>query len=233
MTIAILQTGTPPDTLIERFGRYDAMFERLLGDDFDYETFEIYDGVYPDDPETYSGVVITGSPAGVYEDHPWIGPLESWLQHAAGKTPMVGVCFGHQVMASAFGGKVIKSPKGWGVGLNRYMIEKHADWMDEAQTMAVPGSHQDQVVELPPGAEVLAGSDFCPFGLLEYPGQKAMSVQLHPEFEPPYAQALIEARRGTRYTDAQADTAIASLQMPNDNARLGGWIGDFLARSVG
>src|SRR6476620_6436403 len=114
MTIAILETGTPPDALIADYGRYPEMFERLLGDGFAYESFPVFERVFPGDPEQYAGILITGSPAGVYEDHDWIGPLESWLQHAAGKVPMVGVCFGHQVMATAFGGKVIKSPKGRG-----------------------------------------------------------------------------------------------------------------------
>jgi GMP synthase-like glutamine amidotransferase len=122
MTIAILETGRPPKALIEPFGTYDAMFRRLLGEAFAYETYPVFEGVYPGDPERLDGVLVTGSPAGVYEDRPWIGPLESWLQHAAGKVPMVGVCFGHQVMASAFGGTVIKSPKGRAMGLHRYEL---------------------------------------------------------------------------------------------------------------
>lgn len=232
MKIGILETGAPPPGLIEQFGDYGAMFRALLGPANSYVSYDVASGVLPDKADEVQAYVITGSAAGVYDDLPWIAPLGGFLNAVKGRVPLVGVCFGHQMMAEAFGGKVIKSPKGWGVGLNRYMVERHADWMDEADSMAVPGSHQDQVVELPKGAEVLAGSDFCPYGLLEYPDLKAMSVQLHPEFSPPYAQALIEARRGTRYTDAQADTAIASLNLPNDNARLGGWIGDFLVRTV-
>jgi GMP synthase-like glutamine amidotransferase len=101
--------------------------------------------------------------------------------------------------------------------------------MDHAASFAAPASHQDQVVELPPGAEVLAGSDFCPFGMLAYPESGAFSIQLHPEFEPAYAAALIENRRGTRFGDEQADAAIASLQAPDDRRRLGDWFNAFLA----
>jgi len=124
---------------------------------------------------------------------------------------------------------VIKSPKGWGVGLHQYEVKHAEPWMDDARTIAVPASHQDQVIELPPAARVLAASAFSPFGMLAYGDQPAVSIQLHPEFEPAYAQALIEDRRGTRYTDAQADAAIASLDQPNDRRRVGDWIARFLA----
>ncbi len=101
--------------------------------------------------------------------------------------------------------------------------------MTPAPDIAIPASHQDQVVEPPPGARVLAGSAFTPFGMLAYEDQPAVSIQLHPEFTPAFAEALIESRRGTRYTDAQADAAIASLSAPNDCARVGDWIRRFLA----
>src|SRR5438105_1226397 len=146
MTIAILETGRPPRALIETYGTYDAMFRRLLGAGLEYETYAVCDHVFPGDPDGINGIVITGSPAGVYEDRPWIGPLESYLQHAAGKTPMVGVCFGHQVMASAFGGKVIKSPKGRGVGLHTYALDGLI--IGGKTAVSAPADHGDQVVEL-------------------------------------------------------------------------------------
>jgi GMP synthase-like glutamine amidotransferase len=100
--------------------------------------------------------------------------------------------------------------------------------MDDAGHVAVPGSHQDQVTTLPPGARVLAGSAFTPYGVLAYDDAKAISMQFHPEFSPAYAKALIEARRGTRFTDEQADAAIASLGAENDRTRMAEWIGKFL-----
>ena len=131
-------------------------------------------------------------------------------------------------MAQAFGGRVIKSPKGWGIGLHRYRVRRRLAWMDDAATIASPASHQDQVVEPPPGAIVLAASDFTPFGMLAY-DDASISLQLHPEFDPAYAKALIEARRGSRYAEADADRAIASLTTGADErARLGRWIGAFL-----
>jgi len=230
MRLGILETGAPPPGVRERFGDYPGMFRRLLGEDaYDYRTYAVEAGELPARPEDCDAYLVTGSSAGVYDDLPWIAPLKAFLVAARGRAPLVGVCFGHQVMAEAFGGKVIKSPKGWGVGLQRYDVLDRRPWMDEAGVIAVPGSHQDQVVEAPPGARVLAGSDFTPFGMLAYADQPAISIQLHPEFELAYAQALIEARRGTGYTQAQADQAILSYQAPDDRARVGRWIQAFLA----
>ncbi|MFN3523483.1 MAG: type 1 glutamine amidotransferase [Phenylobacterium sp.] len=230
MKLGILETGAPPEGVRERFGDYPSMFRALLGEAaYAYQTFDVAAGVLPGAVETADAYIVTGSSAGVYDPLPWIGPLKDFLVAVKGRAPLVGVCFGHQIMAEAFGGKVIKSPKGWGVGLHTYDVLGAEPWMDGAAPIAVPASHQDQVVELPPGARVIAASDFTPFGMLAYDDQRAISIQLHPEFEPAYAKALIEARRGTRYTDAEADAAIASYAAPDDRARVGAWIRDFLA----
>jgi GMP synthase-like glutamine amidotransferase len=229
MRIGILQTGGPPEPYEIAFGDYSAMFERLLGEGFDYQVFDVAGGVLPAHPQVCDAWMTTGSAAGVYDDLPWIEPLKGFLRQAKGKAALVGVCFGHQIMAEAFGGRVVKSDKGWGVGLHSYRVLDCRPWMDEAASIAAPASHQDQVVELPPGARVFAGSDFCPFGALAYGDQPAISIQLHPEFEPAYAKALIESRRGTRFSEPQADAAIASLDAPDDRARLGEWMRRFLA----
>ncbi len=230
MKLGVLETGAPPDPLKVRFGTYSDMFRDLLGADHDWSTYDLQAGDWPGAPEDNAAYVITGSSAGVYDGDPWIDRLMDFLREAKGRTRLVGVCFGHQAMAQAYGGKVIKSPKGWGVGLHTYDVRDHEPWMDAAPTIAVPASHQDQVVELPSSARVLAASAFTPYGMLEYADQPAISIQLHPEFDPAYAEALVEARRGTRYTDDQADAAVASLHRPNDRARVGDWIRRFLAR---
>ena len=232
LKIGLLETGEPPGALKATFGGYGSMFEALLGDGHAYRAYDVQRGVLPAHPGENDAYVITGSSAGVYDPLPWIEPLKAFLRAARGETPLVGVCFGHQVMAEAFGGKVEKSAKGWGVGLQAYAVAERAPWMDEAAQVAVPGSHQDQVVELPPTARVLAGSAFTPYGILAYEDARAISMQFHPEFTPDYAKALIEARRGTRYTDPQADAAIASLDGPNDRARMADWIGRFLAHET-
>ncbi len=230
MKLGILKTGAPPAPLEAQFGSYPDMFQRLLGRDaYDYEVFDVAAGETPASAEACDAYLVTGSSAGVYEAEPWIADLIAFLRAARGRAGLVGVCFGHQVMAEAFGGQVVKSPKGWGVGLHAYTLMEPVPVLASQTRLAAPASHQDQVVVLPPGARVLGASDFTPYGMLAYDDQPAISIQLHPEFEPDYARALIEARRGSRYADEQADQAVASYAAPDDRAALGAWISAFLA----
>ena len=228
MKIAVLETGAPPEALRPRFGDYPAMFRGLLGDGYDWSSYDVRAGRWPAAPEDHDAHLVTGSAAGVYDGDPWIDSLMGFLRQAKGRARLVGVCFGHQAMAEAFGGRVIKSPRGWGVGLHEYRVRAHERWMDPVDRIAAPASHQDQVVELPDGARVVAASEFSPFGMLAYDDHPAISIQLHPEFDPAYAAALVESRRGTRYTNEQADAAIASLGRPYDRSRIGAWIDRFL-----
>lgn len=229
MRIGVLEAGAPPAALVGRFGRYPEMFRALLGDGYAWTTYRTLDGALPGRPEDHDAYIVTGSPAGVYDDEPWIGPLLDFLRAAKGKAKLVGVCFGHQAMAQAFGGQVAKSAKGWGVGLHAYEVREAAPWMTPAAaSVAVAASHQDQVARPPPGARVLASSDFTPFGMLAYADQPAISIQLHPEFAPDFARALIESRRGARLDAVLADAAVDSLREPNDRELVGAWIKRFL-----
>jgi GMP synthase-like glutamine amidotransferase len=223
MKLAILETGVPPDPLAEEFGSYPDMFAELLGPGFEIETFDVQRGELPD-PASHGAYLVTGSPAGVYDPLPWIGPLQEFIRNA-GNAKMIGVCFGHQVMAQALGGDVIKSPKGWGAGLHRYEVVHPQRWTNGERRIAVPASHQDQVVRQPPNTEVVAKSDFTPFAALSWTDRPAISFQFHPEFSPEFAKALIEKRYDIV---PDPDAAIASLDAPNDNARVGGWIRRFL-----
>lgn len=228
MKIGILETGRPPGDLAATYGDYPAMFRALLGPGFDYVTYDVEHGQLPKSVDECDAYVVTGSPAGVYDGLPWIAPLDQFLAAARGRVRLVGICFGHQVMAEAFGGKVTKSDKGWGVGQHTYTITAEQPWMDGAASITIPVSHQDQVVEPPPGATVTAASDFTPYAGLAY-GEEAISFQGHPEFARPYAEALVHLRR-QRLGEQVADAALDSLKAPNDDARVGGWIREFLIR---
>ena len=224
MKLAILETGRPPGDLKARFGDYPAMFERLLGPGFEIATFDVQAGELPSAHDAFPAYLVTGSPAGVYDPLPWIEPLSDFIRGARGSR-LVGVCFGHQIMSEALGGRVEKSAKGWGAGLHRYAIVGQRPWMDQVEEIAAPASHQDQVVAQPPNTMVLATSAFTPVAALEWTDRPAISFQFHPEFSTDFAKALIRER-----DDAvpDPDAAIASLDAPSDSARVGRWIRRFL-----
>lgn len=234
MRIAIIETGAPPEPLSGKHPSYPAMMERMLAPlapHFSFTTFETFrNGALPE-PASFDGLLITGSPAGVYEDHEWIEPLEKLVQHtAASGKPQVGICFGHQLMAQAFGGEVKKSEKGWGVGVHQYDVTSQAPWMTPSQgKIACAVSHQDQVIAPPPGAKRLAGSDFCEFGALAYAQGPAISFQMHPEFEHAYAADLIGIRRN-RFGESLSDDGLASLKGRSDRGVIAQWIVNFLAQ---
>jgi GMP synthase-like glutamine amidotransferase len=224
--IAILETGAPPSDLAPAHGRYPQMFRRLLGEGFDTRGVDVRHRP-PPDPGDFDGVIVTGSPAGVYDDEPWIGRLLDWIATARGRTRLVGVCFGHQAMAQALGGRVEKSDKGWGVGLHSYRVISTEPWMQPSlPEIAIPVSHQDQVIEKPADARVILSSDFTPFAGLAW-GDDAVSMQCHPEFSPAFAGALAELRRDRIGAD-RVDPALETLKGDNDREAVAGWLQAFL-----
>lgn len=225
-TIAVLETGRPPAALQPTYGDYPSMFAHLLGDGFDTRVFDVQAGDLPD-PTAFDGAIITGSAAGVYEDHAWIPPLLDWIRSARGRARLVGVCFGHQAMAQALGGHVEKSERGWGVGLHRYRVVEAQPWMTPPLSeIALSCSHQDQVVVKPDDARVTLASDFTPYAGLAW-GEDAISFQPHPEFSRAFTGALVEGRRG-RIEEAVVDGAVESLRANDDRAVVGDWIRGFL-----
>lgn len=234
MKITILEAGRAPGALAGLFPSYPEMFVRLLsGVDASllFETVELLDGAAPPDPSGLDAALITGSPAGVYDQTAWMDSLRRFIREAHGaKTPLVGVCFGHQIMADALGGDVRKSPKGWGVGRHAYDILDTRPWMtNAAASFALAVSHQDQVIAPPAGVVSLARSSHTEHAMLHWPDAPMMSVQGHPEFDDTFASALYSARRGASLSDEMVDAAIESLRQPEHSSQVGEWIVRFLA----
>jgi GMP synthase-like glutamine amidotransferase len=192
MKIGILQTGNAPDQTQDKHGDYDEMFERLLaGREFEFSTYEVMNNQFPASVLEQQAWLITGSRFGAYEDHAWIPPLEDFLRSAyAAGTPIIGVCFGHQILAQALGGTVQKFDGGWSVGPVEYnMVDAQAG----TRKSTLMAWHQDQVTKLPEDAEVIGSTEFCQYAMLAY-NDRALTIQPHPEFSNEFGRDLLAAR---------------------------------------
>ncbi|MGA1342277.1 MAG: type 1 glutamine amidotransferase [Hyphomonas sp.] len=232
--LTIIETGEAPSAIRALFPDYPEMVRRMfarIDSAVVCETVSVVRGDPLPDPAQLSAVLYTGSPAGVYDPLAWIDPLKQFIRAAASaRTPQVGICFGHQIMAEALGGRVTRSDRGWGIGRHTYEIVHCPDWSGKVcpPSLSVAVSHQDQVIALPPPARVIAQSAFTPFAGLDYTDFPAISFQCHPEFEPDFAAALYTVRRGISLSEAEADLAVASLEGDCDRRLLAGWIASFL-----
>ncbi|WP_319411345.1 gamma-glutamyl-gamma-aminobutyrate hydrolase family protein [uncultured Cohaesibacter sp.] len=237
-TLGILETGRPPEPLAKSFPSYADMFAQMVGATapahWQFEYYAPLDGQLPPSPDSCHAWLITGSKFGAYEDIAWIHALKDFIVKAyAAAVPMVGICFGHQILAEALGGKVIKSEKGWGVGRQTYQWSANRpDWLEKtdlsgSDDFSILAFHQDQVVEVPPEAAVIASSDFCNVAALAY-GDQVLSFQGHPEFNAAFVGELIENRREASLGDALADRAASSLELPIDKNAIGAGIVQFL-----
>ncbi|MEH3160130.1 MAG: type 1 glutamine amidotransferase [Sphingomonas taxi] len=226
MHIGILETGAPPGDLSTRHGDYPAMMATLLGPAHRYSRFDVRAGELPAAVDVCDAYVVTGSAAGVKDGLDWVAALGRFLREARGKARLIGICFGHQAIADAFGGTVRKAPQGWGLGLQRYDLACPIPGFGD--TVTAMASHQDQVMAPPPGATVIAASGFTPCAALAYADGAALTLQFHPEFDAAYAGALIAAHTAPDIGDALRADAAASLAGPSDNAAIGAWLNRYL-----
>lgn len=207
MLIGILQTGLAPDVLVDKSGDYPDMFEKMLaGHGFTFRTYRVVDGILPASVTECDGWLITGSRHGAYEDHPWIPRLEAFIRDSyAAHVPLVGICFGHQIIAQAMGGKVEKFSQGWAVGPTDYDFD--------GETITLNAWHQDQVTRKPEAAKVIASNAFCANAALLY-DDRAFTVQAHPEFRSDFVDGLMQTRGKGVVPQDRMDSANSRLADP-------------------
>lgn len=233
--VGILATGITPDELLAKHGSYGDMFVDLFNQvttDFEYQVFDVREGDFPDSANQCDAWVITGSKFNVYQNTPWMLRLKSLiLEVSASGKPMLGICFGHQIIADAFGGVVDKYPGGWGVGLHEYKLTQGSDFIQDAPaTFAISAMHQDQVLELPKNAKVFAESEFCQYAGLIYDNQ-IMTLQAHPEFNLAYEEELIELRKGNAIPLDVSEVGLEQVRATGaatDSELIAHWMVDFL-----
>ncbi|MFT5592411.1 MAG: GMP synthase-like glutamine amidotransferase [Oceanicoccus sp.] len=239
MKIGILATGITPDELIHQFGSYSEMFMQLFknnGYEFEYEIYDVRDNVFPKSENECDAWLITGSKFNVYQNLEWMQTLKAFILavHASQK-PMVGICFGHQIIAEAFGGKVDKYPGGWGVGLHSYALSGDHDFInDGSRDFTINAMHQDQVLVKPENAVIFAQSEFCEYAGLVY-DDRIMTFQAHPEFSVDYEDALVEARKGPVVPMDVAEDGLRTLRVSGaktESNKVAHWMADFIKTRV-
>ena len=235
MKLGILKTDAVRPEWVPEFGEYPDMFVALLGQldpALEFVVYDVEQGEFPDDIDEVDAYLITGSKSSVYDDKPWIAALMDFVRELDRRhKKIVGICFGHQLVAQALGGKTEKSSKGWGVSLHTHSFNSAPDWHhQEEMDFDVLVSHQDQVVENAVGAKVLASSEFCENAVCQV-GDHILTFQGHPEFVPAYSREIMEFRREMIGEDVYRK-GIASLAEQPEGMRVARWILNFLKAPV-
>ena len=232
LRICILETDVLRPELVEQYQGYGRMFEQLFSRQpiaAEFRVYNVLNDEYPDEDQVFDAYLVTGSKADSFGDDPWIQKLKAFLldRYQRGDK-LLGVCFGHQLLALLLGGKSERAHQGWGVGTHRYVMNAKAPWMSpvrEELTLLI--SHQDQVTALPENATVIASSDFCPFAAYHINDQ-VLCFQGHPEFIHDYSRALLDIRQEALGEQVYSK-GMASLEHEHHGATVAEWMMRFVA----
>ncbi len=233
MKVGVLLCDQVREEYQGRFGQYQDMIIAMLAPFFprlEFTCFRCDQGEIPSDPHAFDFYISSGSRQSVYDDEPWIKALMTFIQQLDQlQKKFIGICFGHQLIALALNGKVERSDKGWGIGVATHDLLMQPDWMRYGpKQFSLIVSHQDQVVEIPSGTQVIAGNPFCPYFLVQW-NSHFLSVQGHPEWSIEYARTLFNDRRES-YPQETFEQAIESLHKIPDSNQFNEWVKQFIDR---
>jgi GMP synthase-like glutamine amidotransferase len=231
LKIGILEADQLSEKLRQQYGSYGDMTQNLLHSvdkRLAFPRYQVTESGYPENIDDCDAYLITGSKSSIYDDKPWIKHLQDYVVTLAERQKkLIGICFGHQLIAQALGGQAQKSDKGWGVGLATSTVYVSKPWMDPAkETFALISSHQDQVTALPPHAELIAGDDFCANASYQI-GEHILTFQGHPEFTQEYARQRLHDRREI-IGEQRYQQGMASLNRDADHPLIAKWIINFV-----
>lgn len=231
-TLGILQCDERRPDLEQQFGSYGNDFKRMANDSvseqWQFSVWRCDLGKLPKNATECDAWIISGSKVGVYEELPWINPLMEFVrQIQQAKRPLVGICFGHQLIHQALGGTVTLYDGGWGLSSYPIQAQQSFKGFEKDQPIKILAMHQDQVLQTAPNFEVLAGSDFCRNGIT-FDGCSIFTIQAHPEFVTDEFIALCEKLRED-IDDTLINDAIERAHQSNDHHTLRPLISKFLA----
>ena len=235
LRICTLETDVLRPELVDQYQGYGRMFERLFARQpiaAEFEVYNVMQGVYPEPQERFDAYLITGSKADSFATDPWIETLKAYLLDLYQRgEKLLGICFGHQLLALLLGGNSERASQGWGVGTHQYKVAEAKPWMSPTlQELTLLISHQDQVTALPENATVIASSPFCPFAAYHI-GDQVLCFQGHPEFIHDYSRTLLDIRQ--QCLGEQIYTrGIASLEQPHNGDAVAEWMMRFVAEKA-
>jgi GMP synthase-like glutamine amidotransferase len=230
LKICILDNDNLDPAVADTYVSYGAMTEKMFaaaGVPWRFERFDTPQGRYPDDFDAYDAVLLTGSKADSFSDDPWVRTLrERVTELLRRRKTLLGICFGHQLIAHCLGAEVGRAPQGWGMGRMAY------EWVGaqppKAGALNLLASHQDQVLSLPVGATLLARSDFCPIAAYAV-DDHVFCIQPHPEFVPDYSAWILDKRPTAVAAERQASVR-AELALPHDGLDVARYMQAFVER---
>jgi len=231
--VLILQAGSADPALRARFGDYPDWFARHLAARVELRVVRPYEQLLPS-PAGFDGVIMTGSPKSVVDPEPWMDEAAAYLLEAARTRPVLGVCFGHQLLARALGARVERNPRGREAGTVPVRLTEEGErdplFAGLASPLLVQQTHEDHVAALPAGATLLAENEMTPVQAFAW-GESVRCVQFHPEFDAERSRLLAEVRRERLDREAPGGAAAVRSSIretPDATSLLGRWLAHFV-----